>query len=381
MKPSRRSEVAPFFVMEMMKAAADRERAGADVLHLEVGQPATPAPAGVRRAAAAALTDDRLAYTAALGIPELRERVARWYTDRYGVAVGAEHVAVTVGASGGFVLAALAAFDTGARVGITAPGYAAYRNILAALGLDVVSVRVDATTRFVPTPERLDAVLPLDGLVVASPSNPTGTMLTRAELTEVVAWCRRHDVRLLSDEIYHGISYGTEEVTAAGLSEDAIVVQSFSKYFSMAGWRLGWLVLPEPLVRPVERLAQNLYISPPTLSQLAGIAAFDCTDELDANVAEYAKRRRILLDGLPRAGLTELAPADGAFYVYARVDHLGDARELCERWVAELDLAATPGIDFDPDEGHRWVRFSYSESTGQIAAAVRRLQTWAGARS
>ncbi len=381
MKPSRRSEVAPFFVMEMMKAADERTAAGVDVLHLEVGQPTTAAPEGVRRAAAAALIDDRLGYTPALGIPELRERIARWYDERYGVAVPTDRVAVTVGASGGFVLAAVAAFDAGDRVGITAPGYAAYRNILRALDLEVVSVGVDAATRFVPTPERLEAALPLDGLVVASPSNPTGTMLTRDELVAVARWCAEHDVRLVSDEIYHGISYGAEEVSAVELWDEAVVIQSFSKYFSMTGWRLGWTILPAGLVRPVERLAQNLFISAPTLSQLAGIAAFDCVEELDGNVARYRDRRRIVLDGLAAAGFEEVAPADGAFYVYARVDHLGDATELCRRWLDELAITATPGIDFDPDGGHRWVRFSYSESTDQIAEAMRRLAAWARDRS
>ncbi|HHC07680.1 MAG TPA: aminotransferase class I/II-fold pyridoxal phosphate-dependent enzyme [Actinobacteria bacterium] len=364
--------------MEMMKAADRRAAAGGDVLHLEVGQPTTPAPSGVLAAARAALGDDRLGYTAALGIPELRERIARWYRERYGVVVPASRVAVTVGASGGFVLTALAAFDPGARVGVTAPGYSAYRNILGALDLEVVPIRVDASTRFVPTPERLDAAGPLDGLVVASPSNPTGTMLTPREFEAVVAWCRRRDVRLVSDEIYHGISYGSAETTAAALWDDAVVVQSFSKYFSMTGWRLGWLVLPEELVRPVERLAQNLFISPPTLSQLAGIAAFDCVDELDANVARYQERRRIVLDGLAQAGIDDVAPADGAFYVYARVDHLGDAAELCTRWLDELGITATPGTDFDPEEGHRWVRFSYSEATDQVAEAMRRLSSWVG---
>ncbi len=381
MKPSRRSEVAPFFVMEMMKAADERALTGVEVLHLEVGQPTTAAPEGVRRAAVAALADDRLGYTPALGIDELRERIARWYDERYGVIVPTDRVAVTVGASGAFVLAAIAAFDVGARIGITAPGYAAYRNILSALDLEVVSVEVDATTRFVPTSARLDAALPLDGLVVASPSNPTGTMLTRDELATVVRWCAEHDVRLVSDEIYHGISYGAEEVTAVELWDEAIVIQSFSKYFSMTGWRLGWSVLPEGLVRPVERLAQNLFISAPTLSQLAAVAAFDCTEELDENVVRYRERRRILLEGLAAAGIDEVAPADGAFYVYARIDHLGDATALCRRWLDELAITATPGVDFDPDGGHRWVRFSYSESTGQITEAVRRLAAWTRDRS
>lgn len=364
--------------MEMMRAAEQRQAAGGEVLHLEVGQPMTPAPAAVRHAASEALGGDRLGYTTALGLPGLRDRISRWYGERYAVPVPPERVAVTVGASGGFVLSVLAAFDPGDRVGITEPGYAAYRNVLQALGTEVVPVRVDPGSRFVPTPERLDAAAPLDGLVVASPSNPTGTVLTRDELTGIVAWCRANGVRLVSDEIYHGITYDVEETTVASLDTDAVVVQSFSKYFSMTGWRLGWLVLPEDLVRPVERLAQNLFISAPTVSQLAGIVAFDCTEELDENVARYATRRRILLDGLAACGIGEVAPSDGAFYVWANVTHLGDAGDLCGRWLDEIGVAAAPGVDFDPTQGRHWVRFSYSESTDVVAEAVRRLRAWVG---
>lgn len=375
-KCSRRSEVAPFYVMEVMKAAAERERATGDVLHLEVGQPSTPAPAPVREAAAKALETERLGYTDATGIPELRDRIATHYEEAYGVDVPTERVAVTVGASGGFVLATLAAFDAGDRVAITEPGYGAYRNILEALDVAVVPIPVGPDTRFNPTPRLLDAVGPLDGLVVASPANPTGTILTTAEMRTLTSYAQERGIRMLSDEIYHGITYGPVAPTATAHSESAVVVQSFSKYYSMTGWRLGWLILPDDLVRPVERLAQNLFISAPALSQVAAVAAFDSTAELDANVARYATNRRILIEGLAACGITRLAPAEGAFYVYADVSHItDDSQELCRTWLEKTGVAATPGIDFDPAKGNRYVRFCYAESTGDISEAVQRLKT------
>lgn len=376
MKPSRRSEIAPFYVMEVMKAAAERRASGEDVVHLEVGQPSTPAPAPVLAAAHRGLDADRLAYTHAAGDDRLRARIAAHYGDAYGVEVSPERVFVTVGASGGFVLTLLAAFDVGDRVGITEPGYSAYRNIIEALGLDPVGIRVGPETRYVPTVESLAAAGPLDGLVLASPSNPTGTTLTSAELAAVAGFCERSGIRLVSDEIYHGITYGGPAPTAAG-RPGAVIVQSFSKYYSMTGWRLGWLVAPDDLLRPLERLAQSLVIAPPTLSQLAAVAAFDAAEELDANVARYRVNREILVDGLASAGITSIAPPDGAFYVWGDVSDLADdSEELCRRWLSDIGVAATPGIDFDPSEGHRFVRFSYSESTADITEAVRRLRGW-----
>lgn len=376
MKPSRRSEIAPFYVMEVMKAAAERRASGEDVIHLEVGQPSTPAPAPVLAAAHRGLDADRLAYTHAAGDDRLRARIAAHYGEVYGVEVSPERVFVTVGASGGFVLTLLAAFDVGDRVGITEPGYAAYRNIIEALGLDPVGIRVGPETRYVPTVESLAAAGPLDGLVLASPSNPTGTTLTPAELAAIAGFCERSGIRLVSDEIYHGITYGGPAPTAAGRA-GAVIVQSFSKYYSMTGWRLGWLVAPDDLLRPLERLAQNLVIAPPTLSQLAAVAAFDAGEELDANVARYRVNREILVEGLGSAGITSIAPPDGAFYVWGDVSDLADdSQQLCSRWLADIGLAATPGIDFDPVEGHRFVRFSYSESTADITEAVRRLRRW-----
>ncbi|NNC39441.1 MAG: aminotransferase class I/II-fold pyridoxal phosphate-dependent enzyme [Acidimicrobiia bacterium] len=382
MKVARRSGVAPFYVMEVMKAAARRAAAGGEVLHLEVGQPSTPAPGAVVEEAKRALSSSRLGYTDAHGVPELRNRISQHYEERYGELVEVERIAVTVGASGGFVLAVLAAFDEGDRVAMTSPGYSAYRNILAALGIEVVEVPVGPETRFNPTPELLEELLPLDGLVTASPSNPTGTILTTPEQGRLAAFSEANEVRMIADEIYHGITYGDDPApTAISHNDHAVVVQSFSKYFSMTGWRLGWLVLPGDLIRPVERLAQNLFISPPTLSQLAAVAAFDCAAELDANVHRYAENRRILIEGLARAGIERIAPADGAFYIYADVSHLtDDSQALSREWLDEIGVAATSGIDFDPALGHRFIRFSYAESTADITEAAERLVSWAAAR-
>jgi aspartate/methionine/tyrosine aminotransferase len=373
--PARRGEIAPFYVMEVMKAAGERAAAGADVLHLEVGQPSTGAPEGVLAEAERALRSSPLGYTDATGIPELRERIARHYVEQYGVTVDAARVVVTTGASGAFVLAFLAAFDQGARVGVLEPGYPCYRNALEAFGVRAVPVPVGTETRFQPVPAMLDAVGPLDGLVVASPSNPTGSCLTRDELAAIATWCRDRGAWLVSDEIYHGIVYGDAAPTALSAWDEAVVVNSFSKYFSMTGWRLGWLVAPERLVPAIERLAQNLTIAPPTLSQIAAVAAFECREELDRHVARYAINRRILLDGLRDIGITTLAPADGAFYAYADVSSLAeDSQELCAFWLRDLGIAATPGIDFDPVRGRRWVRFSFAGSTADVGAAVERLR-------
>ncbi|MCP3996116.1 MAG: aminotransferase class I/II-fold pyridoxal phosphate-dependent enzyme [bacterium] len=377
MKPADRADIPPFYVMEVMKAAAERERVSGDVLHLEVGQPSTPAPALVREAAARALESNRLGYTDAIGIPELRERISAYYRQRYAVAVPSDRIVVTMGASGSFVLAFLAAFDVGDRVAVTEPGYPCYRNTLEAFGVEVVPVPVGPETRFVPTSGLLAEAGRLDGLMIASPANPTGTALRPGELGDIADFCAQNDIRLIADEIYHGIEYGEEVPTALSAAPDAVVLQSFSKYYSMTGWRLGWMVLPEDLVRPVERLAQNLFISPPTLSQHAAVAAFDASVELDANVARYATNREVLLDGLGKVGLDHFASPDGAFYFYIDVSHLTeDSQELCRIWLDELGVACTPGIDFDPVNGHRYVRLSYSESTADIIEATRRISQW-----
>lgn len=373
MKRSRRSDIAPFHVMEVARTADAMEAAGSDVVHLEVGQPSTGAPRGVRQAAVRAVEEMNLGYTLATGYEPLRRRIAAHYGDWYGIDLEPGRIMVTEGASGGCVLAFLASFDEGDRVAVPAPGYPCYRNMLQAFGVEVVNIAVDENTRFQPTPEILEAAGPLDGVVLASPSNPTGTMLSAGELDRLAAWCAANDVRLISDEIYHGITFAGPAATAAAYP-NTIVVNSFSKYFSMTGWRVGWLVLPPDLVTPTERLGANLFIAAPTISQVAAMAAFDCHDELAANVERYATNRSILLDGLVAAGLDRLAPADGAFYVYANVDHLtDDSQVLCREWLEQLGVASTPGIDFDPIHGRAYVRFSFAGATEDMTAAVERL--------
>ena len=377
-KISRRSgAVDPFIVMDVMAAAAEKEAAGDTVVHLEVGQPSTPAPVGALAAAHAALETDRIGYVAALGIPALRERIARHYRDAYGAEVAAERVIVTTGSSGGFPLAFLASFDAGDRVALAAPGYPAYRNILAALNLEAVDLPTSVADRFQPTVEALEKVGRIDGLIVASPSNPTGTMVGHAEMTALARWCESRGVRLISDEIYHGIAYEGDTVSAVEVSNQAIVVNSFSKYFSMTGWRVGWLVVPPELVRPIERLSQNFFISVPTLSQHVAIAAFECRSELDAHVRRYRVNRDLLLAGLPAAGLDRFAPAQGAFYLYADVAHLtNDSREFCGRMLQEAGVATTPGVDFDRARGSGTLRISFAGSTAEMEEAVRRLKAW-----
>jgi aspartate/methionine/tyrosine aminotransferase len=370
--------------MDVMRAANERAAEGGDVLHLEVGQPATSAPEPVLEAARRALAADRLGYTDALGLESLRRRIARYYGERFGIDVDLRRIAVTTGSSGAFILAFLAAFELGDRVALASPGYPAYRNILTALGARVVSVPVGPATNFQPTPELLataerenESKGGLKGLIVASPANPTGTMLGREALQALIDHGRERSYWLVSDEIYHGITYREAATTALELTDDAIVINSFSKYFSMTGWRLGWMVLPERLLRSVECLAQNLFISPPTLSQHAAVAVFDCRDELDANVARYAENRRLLLEHLPQAGFAELAAADGAFYLYADVSHItNDSPAFCRRMLRETGVAITPGIDFDPEQGHHFVRFSFAGSGEDMREAARRLIAW-----
>ena len=368
---SRRGGIDPFIVMEVLRAAGALAATGKPVFPLQIGQPSTPAPAGAREAAKAAIDAGVLGYTDATGIEPLRRRIAGHYRERYGVEVEPGRVAVTPGSSGGFVLAFLAAFDAGARVVLTDPSYPCYRNMLAALGIETVQVPTGPETRFQPTPELLDRVEGrIDGLVVASPSNPTGSMLSPDALAGLAAWCHERGVRLVSDEIYHGIAYGMEEATAAD-SPSAIVVNSFSKYFSMTGWRIGWLVLPEELTVAVEQLAQNLFINAATVSQYAALAAFDCREELEANVRRYARNREILLSALPAMGIRDFAAPDGAFYVYADIGRLtNDSMAFCRRLLDETGVAITPGVDFDRERGSRTVRFSYCAATEEVEAAM-----------
>ena len=370
----RAAAMPPFHAMAMSKLAEDRARAGHDVLHLEVGQPSSPAPATVRAAAVRALETQPIGYTNASGLPGLRRAIAAHYHDWYGVDVEPESILIVSGASAGFSLAFLAAFDPGDRVGVVEPGYPCYRNALEALGCVAVPIPVDESTRWAPTPELLDAVGPLDGLIIASPSNPTGTML---ELDGIASYCRANGIRLISDEIYHGITFTSAARTALAADTEAVVINSFSKYFSMTGWRLGWIVAPPDLRAALERLQQNLYICAPTLSQIAAVAAFDAHEELAGHVERYRNNRGVLLEGLVAAGVSKLAAPDGAFYLYAEVGHLtDDSMALCRRWLDEIGVCATPGIDFDPHRGHRLVRFSYAGDERDLVAACDRLGRW-----
>ena len=378
LKIASRGTIPPFIVMDVMRAANERAAGGGDVLHLEVGQPGTGAPAPVIEAAREALGRELLGYTDAFGIESLRRRIARHYAETYGVDVDPGRVMVTTGSSGAFVLAFLGAFEAGDRVALASPGYPGYRNILEALDVEPVGLPVGPESNFQPTPEVLErAPKRLDGLIIGSPSNPTGTMIHRHCLQALVAYCRDQGIRLISDEIYHGITYGEAAETALAFTDEAVVINSFSKYYSMTGWRLGWMVFPERLSRAMECLAQNLYISPPTLSQFAAVAAFDCSAELDANVARYARNRELLLAELPKAGFGKLAPAEGAFYLYAEVAQLtNDSLDFCRRMLSETGVAATPGVDFDPERGSHHGRFSFSGPTEDMAEAARRLISW-----
>jgi aspartate/methionine/tyrosine aminotransferase len=378
LKLGKRGQIPPFIVMDVMREANRLAAAGGDVLHLEVGQPSTGAPSKVIAAAERMLRRSPLGYTDALGIPPLRERIARHYEETYGLAVDPAQVAVTIGASGAFLLAFLAAFDAGDRVALAAPGYPAYRHILKALDIEPVELVSSREDRFQPTIRLLEKTEGrIDGLIVASPSNPTGTMLTDTELATLSAYCRNRGIRLVSDEIYHGLTYGDPAATMVKHAPEAIVINSFSKYFSMTGWRLGWMVAPLDLIRSVECLAQNLTISAPSLSQYAAIEAFECKDELDGNVRRYAENRALLLAELPHAGFEDFAPADGAFYLYADVTNLtNDSLDFCGRMLRETGVAITPGIDFDASRGHRYVRFSFAGATQDMAQAAKRLKAW-----
>jgi len=369
--------IAPFMAMDVMRAANEREAAREAVYHLEVGQPGADAPQAVMDAARAALDAGGLGYTEALGIPELRQSIADYYGSYYGESVDPARVVVTTGSSGGFVLGFLSAFDPGDRVAMVSPGYPCYRNILSALDIEPVVLEAAAGAGFQPTPELIEKAhreKPVDGLIVASPSNPTGTMISREALREIAAYCAARGIRMISDEVYHGITYERKADTALAFSESAIVLNSFSKYFSMTGWRIGWMVVPEDLLRSVECLAQHFFISAPTLSQRAALAAFGCGAELDARVVAYRKNRDLLLQDLPRAGFSRLAPADGAFYIYADVGDLtNDSEAFCRDILAETGVAMTPGLDFDSGRGNRFLRISYAGTHETIAEAARAL--------
>ncbi|MFC7344670.1 pyridoxal phosphate-dependent aminotransferase [Saccharopolyspora griseoalba] len=377
-----RADVDPFQVMEVLSAAAERQRSKGDVVSLAAGQPSTPAPKAVRDAAARALDENALGYTEQLGIRELREAIAGHYHRTYGRVVDTGEVVVTTGASGAFLLAFLSAFEAGDRVALASPGYPAYRNILSALGCEVVELQCDASTRFQPTVDVLDALdAPVAGLIVASPANPTGTVLSRDELAELAGWCESNGVQLVSDEIYHGLSYGEPLHTAREFSAEAIVVNSFSKFWSMTGWRLGWMLVPPRLLRAVDTLTGNFTLCPPALSQRAAVAAFapEAYDEVRGHVDRYRENREVLLDGLAELGI-EVAPADGAFYAWANVGHLtDDAKGFCRRLLDVTGVAAVPGVDFDPQRGNEYLRLSFAGSPEDIAEALARLKSWLGA--
>ena len=366
--------------MDVMEQARRREAAGHRVIHMEVGQPGTPAPAGARRALVEAMEAAPLGYTVALGLPELRARIARLYAEWYGVALNPERVIVTPGASGGFILAFTAAFEAGEKVGLGLPGYPSYRHILTALSLQAVGLPTAAEHRYQPVPE--DVPDDLAGLIVASPANPSGTMLGRDALAALIARCRDIGAAFVSDEIYHGLHYAGRAVSALEIDDDVVVVNSFSKYFSMTGWRIGWLVVPESEIRRYERLAQNLFICPSHASQIAALAAMDCTDELEANRAVYAANRARMLEGLPKAGLPAFAPPDGAFYAYVDAGAATqDSRALAAQILAEAGVAVTPGLDFDPARGHRTLRLSYAAATADIEEGLDRLARFFAARA
>lgn len=378
LKIAKRGQVPPFIAMDVLRAANERAAAGDDVLHLEVGQPSTPAPAAVLAAAREALGRQTLGYTDALGLPALREAIAGHYRASYGVVLDPSRVVVTTGSSGAFLLAFLAAFEPGDRVALAAPAYPAYRNILTALDLVPVELTAGPEHRYQATLDLLRAQgQGIEGAIVASPANPTGTMLAPDELAAIARYCQAMGIRLVSDEIYHGIVYSVTATTALSSGDEAFIVNSFSKYFSMTGWRLGWMVVPQDMLRAIECLAQNLFISPPALSQHAALAAFACRDELDANVARYARNRALLLDELPKAGFSRFAPADGAFYLYADVAHLThDSPEFCRRMLREIGVACTPGTDFDATRGNVTLRLSFAGTTDAMAEAARRLKVW-----
>ncbi|MFT4159149.1 pyridoxal phosphate-dependent aminotransferase [Shinella sp.] len=377
MKLSRRGAVEPFHAMDVLAEATKRRAAGRPVISMAVGQPVHPAPQAAREAARRALEIGRIGYTDALGLLSLRQAIADFYRSRHGVSVDPGRIAITTGSSAGFNLAFLALFDAGDRVAIARPGYPAYRNILAALGIETVEIDVSAENGFTLTPEALAAAGRIDGVLLASPANPTGTVTGRARLAALSAYCRDNAIAFISDEIYHGLTFVGEEATALEFGDDAVIINSFSKYYCMTGWRIGWMVLPEKLVRPVERIAQSLYISAPELSQIAAEAALGAEAELNVYRDAYRVNRDFLVERLPQLGFSIASPMDGAFYAYVDVRRFtNDSMAFARRMLAETDVAATPGIDFDPRDGHHTMRFSYAGSFEEMREAVDRLARW-----
>ena len=379
--PSARSDVAPFLAMEVLSAAVAEERAGRDIAHLEVGQPGAAAPQVAREAVIAAMNSGQsLGYTEALGIRPLRERIARMYAEVHGVEVSADQIVITTGSSGGFLLSFLALFGPGDRMALADPGYPSYRNILKSLDIEPVRLEGALADGFQPTLDLLAKAResgPIHGLLAASPANPTGTMLSREAMQALIDDCAEQGAAFISDEIYDRLTYAQYPTTALALTNEAIVINSFSKYYCMTGWRIGWMVVPETLCRTVERLAQNHFICAPHVSQIAALAAMDAEEELAAQVETYRANRALLLDALPGMGFTDFAPADGAFYLYANVGVLtNDSAEFARRMLMEAGVAAVPGLDFDPVRGHRTMRFSFAGSRETVEKAVERLGDW-----
>ncbi|WP_372603634.1 pyridoxal phosphate-dependent aminotransferase [Actibacterium sp.] len=379
MRSSRRGEVDPFIVMDVMEAARQAEAAGRHIIHMEVGQPSTPAPGAARAALAGLLETDPLGYTVALGLPELRQRIAKLYKDWYNVDLDPARVIVTAGSSSAFLLAFTALFDTGDKVGIGAPGYPSYRQILHALDITPVMIETAARNRFQPVPA--DLTPDLAGLMVASPANPTGTMLGRDQMKALIDACAANGTAFISDEIYHGIEYDKKAVTALEISDEVYVINSFSKYFSMTGWRVGWMVVPADHVRKIERLAQNMFICAPHASQVVALHAMDCLDEAETYMAVYRENRALMMEGLPKAGFDRIAPPDGAFYVYADVSHLtDDSHAFAAEILEKAGVAVTPGLDFDAERGGGSLRFSYARASDDIREGLRRLAAFMQAR-
>ncbi len=384
LSPSRRSQIHSFIAMDMLAAASALERAGRSIIHLEAGEPGTPAPLRVREAAAAVIADGRIGYTESLGRPSLRARIARHYEETYGVEINPNRIAVTTGSSGGFVLSLLALFDEGARVAVSAPGYPAYVNIFKALGIEAVMIETGAESGYVVTAQMIAAEhqrAKLDGVLLMSPANPSGTMMSDEELRAICQTCAQLGIAFISDEIYHGLTYERDAATALQFSDQAVIVNSFSKYYCMTGWRVGWLVLPDVLVAPVEKLQQNLAISVPFISQVAAEVAFDCRDELERVKQSYVRNRAFLLDALPKMGISTFHRVDGAFYVYADIGHLTqDSVAFCRTILDEAGVALTPGLDFDRARGHRMLRISFAGSEEDMREGIARLSAWLAKR-
>jgi aspartate/methionine/tyrosine aminotransferase len=379
---SLRAGIPPFYVMDVWLAAAERQRTHGDLVNLSAGQPSAGAPSAVREAAVAALNRNQLGYTVALGIPELRTAIAGAYRTRHGLTVDPDDVVVTTGSSGGFLLAFLSCFDAGDRVAIASPGYPCYRNILSALGCEVVELPCGPETRFQPTLQMLTALdPPVKGVIVASPANPTGTVIPPEELAAIASLCEATGVRLISDEVYHGLVYEGAPPTSCAweTSRESVVVNSFSKYFAMTGWRLGWLLVPQELKRAVDCLTGNFTICPPVLPQHAAVSAFtpESIAEAESLLHHYAANRTLLSDGLRAIGIDRLAPTDGAFYVYADVSHLTtDSLGFCSKLLADTGVAIAPGVDFDTVRGGAYVRLSFAGPTSDLEEAVRRIGAW-----